>query len=156
MSTQHDTQLPHLLQKEPAAFVGEAGKKKSCDFTKYTSLKKFCPPRSGPADPGQGDSLFFLLSTGECAQKGGERSSGPSATAPQFQSRESQSASAIGSAAAQRRSQSGCRCANSLRQPVQRAEGLRDEGQESSARVSPVLPVWDRVLQERKRERDSS
>lgn len=28
MSTQHDTQLPHLLQKEPAAFVGEAGKKK--------------------------------------------------------------------------------------------------------------------------------
>lgn len=39
----------------------------------------------------------------------------------------------------------------SLRQPVERAEGLRDEGQESPARVPPVLPVRGGLLQEKSR-----
>lgn len=64
-----------------------------------------------------------------------------------------QTVSVIRSAAAQQRGQSrrhsGCRWADSLRQPVERAEGLRDEGQESPARIPPVLPVWGGVLQER-------
>lgn len=40
----------------------------------------------------------------------------------------------------------GCRCDGSLREPVEGAESLGDEVEESSAGVSPVLPVVVLVL----------
>lgn len=42
----------------------------------------------------------------------------------------------------------GCRCDGSLCEPVESAEGLGDEVEESSAGVSPVLPVGDSMLWE--------
>lgn len=44
------------------------------------------------------------------------------------------------------------RCDGALREPVQSAEGLGDEVQESSAGVSPVLPVGGTVLWDRERD----
>ena len=44
------------------------------------------------------------------------------------------------------------RCDGTLREPVQSAESLGDEVQESSAGVSPVLPVGGAVLWDRERE----
>ncbi len=50
----------------------------------------------------------------------------------------------------------GCRCDGSLREPVEGAESLGDEVEESSAGVSPVLPVGGLVLRHRDRELDYS
>lgn len=83
MSTQHDTQLPHLLQKRTGRLCWKS-RKKNLRFYKIYKFEKLGLPRSEPADPGRG--TCFFLSTGECAQRG-ERS--PSAAAPQFPSRES-------------------------------------------------------------------
>lgn len=61
MSTQHDTQLPHLLQKEPATFVGKAGRKKTCEILQNIQVWKILPAEVRTSRPGQGD---LCLSTG--------------------------------------------------------------------------------------------
>lgn len=147
MSTQHATQLPHLLQKEPATFVREAEK-----LVRFYKIYKFensaCRGPNQQTQAGGWADLFLF--TGECTQKWGR---GCPQLLPLSSYHLNPVGSVISSAAAQQRGQSrrrsGWRWADSLRQPVERAEGLRDEGQESPARISPVLPVWGGVLQMR-------
>lgn len=48
----------------------------------------------------------------------------------------------------------GSRCCSSLREPVESAESLADEVDESSASISPVPQVWRSVLRERQKQTD--
>lgn len=128
--------------KRTARLLSEkAGKKKNLRFYKIYKFEKFCPPRSEPADPvGAGEGVVFVhrwvhTKQAESCRCSVHNTSILSVRWPALQKR------------SRSRRRSSCWWVDSLRQPVQRAEGLRDEGQESSARISPVLPVWDRVLQ---------
>lgn len=142
MSTQHDTPNGHTCyKKNRPPFVGEGGKEKKLEILQNIQVWKILPAEVRTSRPGRGsEGVVFVhrwvhTKQAESCRCSVHNTSILSVRWPALQKR------------SRSRRRSSCWWVDSLRQPVQRAEGLRDEGQESSARISPVLPVWDRVLQ---------